>query len=178
MRISNLGEFLRSQVNVIGRVDDRGEPILSKLYDEEFYKVQQFLYYNSRFEVSGFPRFAEYEHANAIHDVVPFLHVVPFSSDRFIIKIQKISMQRDIHDEHVENKLVLWTTIKLPSVAQVHLPDIQKAAEVSEERRLWKMEFMACIEEVENEVAYRPGMYKMLEATEDFYTRIRNLSSR
>jgi hypothetical protein len=177
MRISNLGDFLRSQVNVIGREDGRGEPILSKLYDEEFFKVQQFLYYNSRFEINGFPRFAEYEHPNAIHDAVPFLHVVPFSSDRFIIKIQKISMQRDIHDEHVENKLVLWTTIKIPSVAQMHSLDIRKAAEVSEQKRMWKTEFLGCIEEIADEVAYRPGKCKMLEATEDFYERIRNLSS-
>lgn len=169
-KITNLNEFMKSYLNV-----DKNSQ-LSFIHNDEFETVQKFLLYHSRFETSTFPRLVGYEHSNAIHDAVPFDHILRFSANRLNIKIKSMNIQHNMDDDHVDERLVLWTNVDVPCVAQYHKDDIVKTVQFMNDKRFWKSEFQFTIEEIENEVAYRPGNCKMLETMSEFYSRVQNQS--
>lgn len=165
--IRNLNEFFTSQLNITDRND-----CLSFIYQQEFEDVQRFLFYHSQFPRTMSPRSVEYGHSNAIHETVPIIswnNLLSFSPNNFVIKLQTISIANDYG---VDNRLVLWTTLSLPSVAEREINIIKENFEHRQEKFAWRLEFRDCISEIDNEVAYRPGKYKMEQAMHDFYSRL------
>lgn len=173
-KITNLNGFMKSYLNVVGKENSNE---LSFIHNDEFETVQKFILYHSHFQTNTFPGLVGYEHSNAIHDAIPFDHILRFSANRLNVKIKNMNIQHNMDDDHVEERLVLWTNVDVPSIAQYHKDDIVKRVEFMNDKRYWKSEFQFTVEEIENEVAYRPGNCKMLETMTEFYSRVRNQSS-
>lgn len=169
-KITDLNTFMTSYLNIAG------EEQLSFMYHDEFETIQKFLLYYSHFEIHSVPRLVGYEHAFAIHEAVPFDDIITYSVNRVNIKIRSVHIQHNMYDDHVEERLVLWTNMDVPSVAEYHKKDIMQYVECMNDKRYWKSEFQMTIEEIENEVAYRPGNCKMLETMTEFYSRVQNQS--
>lgn len=165
-RIENMEHFLVSHLNIKKDLCD-----MSFMYNYEMENVHKFLLYHSHFErqpcVLDHAQGLEYEHHNAIHELVPWIR----SEFVWIIKLNIVNIQHDIESDIIDHKLVLWTRVP-HDVKKRYASELEYYSKLNEDRSMWKMEFQNCVEEIEEEVAYRPGKYKMLEARDAFYERI------
>lgn len=138
--------------------------------DRSFDRVQQFLLHHSTYAVQTFPFIDGHDHSNAFYDMFDFFNDTFRSYHGYrLIVLKCVRIHYD--NEYTDTRNILWTRVKLPMATHQRQNEIRRLHSYLEEKRGWREEFQNVVREIDDEVAYRPGMWRMLEGRDRFYDR-------